>query len=194
MHRWNVWRSVRRTLTIQRPCRACHLSCTSPEAPRCGGASACGRCWPLVSDLEEIRTQIQTFSSKILMLNSHFHFDFLQNATHRAMNHRNFLTIPSSEPFSFHFILLTEAVMAAWLSCQVSDSIKEKITATDFDEDYFWILWTALFKPPATLILAGMKQEFEVKFCFTSRFHTSSEFHSPFPPPESGTEQKHTGI
>lgn len=39
-------------LTTRKPCRAFHLSCTSPAAPQCGGASACGRCWPPSSDLK----------------------------------------------------------------------------------------------------------------------------------------------
>lgn len=43
-------------LTTQTPCRASHLSCRSPAAPQCGGASACGRYWPPSSDLKTQRT------------------------------------------------------------------------------------------------------------------------------------------
>lgn len=41
------------TLTIQKPCRACHQSCRSPAAPQCEGVSACGRYWPLASNLAD---------------------------------------------------------------------------------------------------------------------------------------------
>lgn len=44
-------------LTIRRPCRAFHLSCTSPGAPQCVDVSACDICWLLSSNLQVRNTE-----------------------------------------------------------------------------------------------------------------------------------------